>query len=198
MGKSSEILSEILVEPFQSEEDFENFCLKGLAGLVKSLLTFAVLSKENRHFIIKLILVCLLSVQIKGASEFELKLLFLETFCFWLSQQINSSMFVILIFSCFYTHEKSSHLMHVLNLRSFISFVLRSVLGISDNIFIISCILSVLICYLQKDNQKTILDLMLCVALALCGFLMYRPLSYTSSILFDVFILSCTWMSLKF
>lgn len=195
MGKS--LISEILVEPFQSEEELENFCLKGLAGLVKSILTFAVLRKENRNFIIKLILFCILSVQIKGTSEFELKLLFLETFCFWLLQQINSPMFVIFLFSCFYTHEKSSDLMYVLNLKSFISFVLRSVLRISDNIFIIICILGVLICYLHKDNQKTILDLMLCVALVLCGFSMYRPMSSTS-ILFDVFVLSCTWMTLKF
>lgn len=192
------LISEILVKPFEGAEEYaESFCFKGLTALVKSFFTFAVLSKENRNFIVKDILFCILSVQLKGTSELELKLLFLETLCFWLLQQINSSMLVIFLFSCFYTHEKSSDFLHVLNLKSFISFVLRSVLRISDNVFIIFCILSILICYLHKDNQKTVLDLMLCIALTLCGCSMYRPMSSTP-ILFDIFILSCTWMTLKF
>lgn len=196
MAKS--FISESLVKLFEGSEEYtESFYFKGLIVLMKSFLTFAVLSKENRNFIVKDILFCILSVQLKERSDFELKLLFLDTLCFGLLQQINSSVFVIFLFSCFYANEKSSDYMHVLNLKSFISFVLRSVLRISDNVFIIYCILSIVICYVNKDNQKTILDLMLCIAIALCACSMYRPMSSTS-ILFDIFILSCTWMTFKF
>ena len=187
----------IFINPFQGlEERTEDICFVAVAGLIKSFLIFLALSKESGTFIIKIVLFRILSYHMRETLLIELKLLFLETFFFWLLQKISSLFGILLL--CFCTHEKTTGLMQILCLESFISFILKSILRLSDNVFIIFCVLSISICYTCKDKKKTVFDLMLGAVLLLsCCFSMNYQVMSSNSTLFDIFILSVTWLILK-
>lgn len=193
------LIQELFLRPFDGIEGcIEDYCSKIAHSLLKSLFILAFLKGDINNGFIKILLLRMICIQMRRRLMPDLKLMYIGAFIVFIMNYVQWFPVKFAVFFIMFMKKNCGEIMDSFLIESSFWFVFQVIFKVPDILMILFSILIIASYYVCNDKEKSIVDVILGAVLYLVLGLFSLPSPTRSLKLFDIYLLSSTWMLLKF